>query len=111
MTSLSAIHLQVLAPTYTSSGSGSSSSTLRSPDSSFHDERDGDDEGVDNENDEDGRDHSRRQRDGSGGDQYDEDDDDNGRYLSKLFLFFSVFAHWTKRRQRRDALAFTTDFS
>ncbi|KAF9900262.1 hypothetical protein EC991_007673 [Linnemannia zychae] len=55
MTSLSAIHLQVLVPNYDSSGSGSSSSTLRSQSSSFHDRDNGDEE----RDDEDGGDNGR----------------------------------------------------
>ncbi|KAF9329807.1 hypothetical protein BGZ91_000396, partial [Linnemannia elongata] len=89
MTSLSAIHLQVLAPTYASSGSGSSSSTLRSPDSSSHDD-DGDDEYEEDEEDAENRrhrHHRHRQSDHDRDDQCDEDEDDNGRYLRRSRFF------------------------
>ncbi|KAG0279370.1 hypothetical protein BGZ95_001405 [Linnemannia exigua] len=104
MTSLSAIHLQVLVPTYDTSGSGSSSTTLRSESSNFH-ERDNGDEG-DDENDDDNDDHEdedgevdreggrnqrrdghrnghrqREQDDGGDGKCNEVGDDDNGRYL------------------------------
>ncbi|KAF8945907.1 hypothetical protein BGZ47_001733 [Haplosporangium gracile] len=84
MTSLSAIHLQMLAPTYASSGSGSSSSTLQSPDSSSHDD-DSDDEYEEKDEEDVGnrRRHRRHgQPDDNEYDQSDEDEDDNERYLN-----------------------------
>ncbi|KAF9123348.1 hypothetical protein BGX30_001507 [Mortierella sp. GBA39] len=85
MTSLTAIHLQVLAPTYTS-GSVSSSSTLRSPDSSSRDD-DGDDEYAEEDDEEDAENRRRRHRrhhqsDHDRDDQCGEDEDDNGRHLN-----------------------------
>ncbi|KAF9142956.1 hypothetical protein BG015_000589 [Linnemannia schmuckeri] len=85
MASLSVIHLQVLAPMYASSGSGSSSSTLQSSDTSSHDD-DGDAEyGKEDEKVVENRRRHYRchvQRDDNEYDQSDEDGGDNERYLN-----------------------------